>query len=138
AMMTKTRRPRGGFTLVEMLVAASMCILGMWLLTWLYQQGVESFRQARSQAELMSGERAVTSILTRDLKQDMFLDEDNKPNRGRRLGDQRLDKLFVDAKTPTVLSGWSPPRGGYFSARSRRPDNTLNFLEARDDNLFDS
>ncbi len=116
--------PRRGVTLVELMVASAMCIMGMWLLTWLYQQGLESFRQARAQSELMAGERTVVTLLTRDLKQSMFRDEDNKPNRGRRLSDQ----------TKGLLDGtFTPPRGGYFHARSHP-----NQWEGQDPEGFDS
>ena len=139
--MKLTRRTRPGITLVELMVAASMCIAGMWLLTWLYQQGLESFRQARAQSGLMSGQRAVVALLERDLKQNHFLDEDptKKPNGGRRLSDQRLDKMYIDTSTnPQTLAGYTPPRGGYFFARSRPADNVKNFFEGADTNLFDS
>jgi hypothetical protein len=106
------------------MVASAMCIMGMWLLTWLYQQGLESFRQARAQAELVAGERTAVTLLTRDLKQNMFLDEDDKPNRGRRLSDQT--KGLLD-------NTYKPPRGGYFHARSH-----ANQWEGRDPEGFDS
>ncbi|MCS6866941.1 MAG: hypothetical protein RMJ56_13090 [Gemmataceae bacterium] len=122
---THLLRLRCGVTLVELMVASAMCIMGMWLLTWLYQQGLESFRQARAQAELMAGERTVITLLTRDLKQNMFLSEDNKPNQGRRLSDQTLG----------LLDGtYTSPQGGYFHARSTRPGQT----EAIDAEGFES
>lgn len=100
---TNTRR---GFTLVELMVAASMCVLGMWLFTWLYKQGLDSFRTAKAQADLMSQERSVIELLRRDLSADHFLDEDRKPNHGRKLSDQ----LRV------LGPGYVLPRGGYFQA----------------------
>jgi type II secretory pathway pseudopilin PulG len=112
--MTGARRTRrGGFTLVELLVAAAMMIMGMWLLSWVYQQGLESFRQARAQADLTGQQRMVTSLLTRDLQAAHFEDDDSKPNHGRRLSDQ----------TKGWLTGsYTPPRGGYFRARSTQVD----------------
>lgn len=125
--MRSSHPPRRGVTLVELMVASAMCIMGMWLLTWLYQQGLESFRQARAQSELMAGQRTVVTLLTRDLKQSLFRDEDNKPNRGRRLSDQTQGLLD---------NSYTPPRGGYFRARSH--PNPPNQWEGRDPEGFDS
>lgn len=95
-------RARRGFTLVELMVAASMCVLGMWLFTWLYKQGLDSFRTAKAQADLMSQERSVIELLRRDLTADHFLDEDRKSNHGRKLSDQLR-----------TLAPYALPRGGY-------------------------
>jgi Tfp pilus assembly protein PilV len=108
--MIRTTRTRRGATLVEVMVAAAMLILGMWLLVWLYQQGMASFLQAKAASDLTTQQRTVATVLARDLGASIFIDEDAKPNRGRRVSDQRTD---------LVGSGWTPPRGGYFSARSR-------------------
>ena len=105
--MIRTTRTRRGVTLVEMLVAAALSISGMWLLTWVFQQGMDSFRMGNATANLTAQERMVTSLMTRDLKADKFLEEDNKPNRGRRLSDQRPD-----------LPGYKAPKSGYFWTRS--------------------
>jgi hypothetical protein len=115
--MIRTTRARRGATLVEVMVAAAMLILGMWLLVWLYQQGMASFLQAKGQADLTTGERLVATVMQRDLSCQMFLEEDRKPNRGRRLSDQRTDLALT--------GGWTPPRGGYFWARSRPYGNSL-------------
>ena len=104
--MIRTTRTRRGVTLVEMMVAAALSITGMWLLTWVYQQGVDSLRLGNATANLTSQEKMVTSLMTRDLKADHFGEEDSKPNRGRRLSDQT--KSLVDG---TV---YTKPRSGYF------------------------
>lgn len=109
--MIRTARARRGFTLVELMVAASMCILGMWLFTWLYKQGLDSFRNAKAQGDLSSQQRAVIELLRRDLAADHFLDEDRKPNRGRKLSDQLR----------TLGAGYVAPRGGYFEASAPVP-----------------
>jgi hypothetical protein len=107
--MVRTKRTRRGATLVEVLVSAAMLILGMWLLVWLYQQGMNSFIQAKSQADITTQERNVATVMTRDLGAATFPSEDNKPNRGVRLADQRTD---------LAPFGWTPPRAGYFWGRS--------------------
>ncbi len=146
--MTRFQRTRRGVTLVEMLVAAALCIAGMSLMTWLYQQGLESFRFARAQADLTAQQRMVTTIMTRDLQAPHFMDEDSKPNRGRRVSDQRLDQMYLyqDPADPTgnrlLVGGYIPPRGGYFRARSLPVGNAIvpnpnNVFEANSDG-FDS
>ena len=114
--MIRTTRTRRGVTLVEMMVAAALSITGMWLLTWVYQQGIDSFRLGNATANLSTQERMVASIMTRDLKADHFLEEDNKPNRGRRLSDQT--KSLGDG---TV---YTPPKSGYFWTRSNQSGAT--------------
>ena len=109
--MIRTTRTRRGVTLVEMMVAAALSIAGMWLLTWVYQQGLDSFRQGRATADLTAQERMVASLMTRDLKAPHFLEEDSKPNRGRRLSDQT--KGLVD-----VPQTYKQPKSGYFWTKS--------------------
>src|SRR5262245_11327871 len=102
--LTATARRRG-VTLVEMLVATAMCIAGMWMLTWMFQQATASFSLANAQVTLTGQERLVTTIMTRDLDQDRFPEDDGQFNRWRRLSD--------------LPSGRSPRRGGYFIASSK-------------------
>lgn len=122
--MTRRTRTRRGTTLVELMVAAAMSIMVMWLLTWCYQQGLASFSNTKAHGDLMDQERMVTSVMTRDLKADHFLEEDGKPNRGRRVRDQRLDQ-----------GGYTPPRSGFFWAKS--PLNS-GFDEGIDGDSFQS
>lgn len=134
--MTRTRPTRSGVTLVELMVAAAMCIMGMWLLSWLYQQGLESFRQARAQADLTNQQRMFTQIITRDLAAPRFEREDGKPNGGTKLSDQRLDQTYLapDPTNPTqfILGGYTAPKRGYFRAGSFPIDGTNNKLEVAD------
>lgn len=107
-------------TLVEMLVATAMCIAGMWMLTWMFQQATASFSLANQQATLTGHERLITTLLTRDLDQDRFPEDDAATtNRGRRLSDFNF------------ASGQRPQRGGYFIARSNaaRAQTGANLLE---------
>jgi type II secretory pathway component PulJ len=122
-ILTSRTRARRGFTLVELMVAASMCVLGMWLFTWLYKQGLDSFRTAKAQVDLMSQERSVIELLRRDLTADHFLDEDRKPNHGRKLSDQLR----------TLGTGYVLPRGGYFETTTAVPP-----AEATDSDGFGS
>jgi hypothetical protein len=116
--MIRRTRTRRGATLVEMMVAAAMSIMIMWLLTWCYQQGLASFSNTKAHADLMDQERMVTSVLNRDLLADHFLTEDGKPNGGRMVRDQRLD---LTSPTYTV------PKNGFFYAYSLGTSiNTVN------------
>ncbi len=124
--MKLIRPARRGFTLVELLVASAMMIMGMWLLTWVYQQGLDSFRLARSQANLTGQQRMVTALLTRDLRANHFLDDDSKPNHGRRVSDQT--RGWIDG------IGYTPPRGGFFRARS----SPVDYPEANQDGFTSS
>lgn len=111
--MTRTTFKRRGVTLVEMLVATAMCILGMWMLTWMFQQATASFSLANSQVTLTSQERMVTTIMTRDLEAAHFADDDDPrlTNRGRKLSD---------------IPEGTAPKAGYFYARSAPPGQLGN------------
>ncbi|MBN9119870.1 MAG: hypothetical protein J0I06_12035 [Planctomycetes bacterium] len=125
--MTRTThapRARRGVTLVEMLVATAMCILGMWMLTWMFQQATASFSLANAQVALTGQERAVTTVMQRDLACDVFADDDTLPNRGRKVSD----------RSP----GDPVPKGGYLWARSSPPGVGGTILEATDSNGFAS
>jgi hypothetical protein len=130
--MIRTTRNRRGVTLVELLVAAAMMMLGMWLLVWVYQQGTASFLNAKAQADLTTQERTVSTVLNRDLGSTIFLGEEGKPGRGLRLSDQRTDLLLQGGT-------WTPPRGGYFSAQSLQSSalpNASDPYEATDSDGF--
>jgi hypothetical protein len=121
--MIRTTRTRRGVTLVELLVASAMLMLGMWLMVWLYQQAMANFIGTKAQADLTTQQRTVVMVISRDLGSRFFLDEDAKPNRGRRLSDQ-----WAQTVGPNGTVSWaqlSPPRGGYFSALSTPYGNSL-------------
>jgi type II secretory pathway pseudopilin PulG len=89
------RKRRAGFTLVEMLVAAALCMFIMVLLTGAFQQGIEIFRTLRAQAVNADKLRMALDDLRQDLARPHF-DTTGAP--GQYLSEQRLDKL-----------GWKPP-----------------------------
>ena len=100
---------RRGYTLVEVMVALGLSVLTMWLLAEAFRIGLEMIGQARAQANLMTQLHAVGDIFHRDLVvAHPFLPDDNRPNRGLRLSDQRLDLLTATGQ------GWTPPPGGFF------------------------
>lgn len=107
-MLRTTGTRRRGTSLVEVMIAAAMLMMGMWLLVWLYQQGMNAFLTAKAQAHLTSQERMVAAVMTADLSRAHFLEDESKPNRGRRVSDH-------DLRFPNYV----PPRAGCFWARSR-------------------
>src|SRR5947209_1742651 len=86
-MRTPTRRP--GFTLVEVLVAAALCILIMTILTYAFQQAMDTFSLLKSTGELQERLRAAEVVMRRDL-QNVGLDmADGSPPR---VSNVRLDQ----------------------------------------------
>lgn len=126
--MTRTTRSRHrrGATLVEVMIAAAMLMLGMWMLVWLYQQGMNAFLLAKAQSDLSAQERMVSAVMTADLSRDMFLPDEQKPNRGRTLADHDL----------RGGGAYVPPKGGYLRAYSHPTTGT--YYEAADSDGFGS
>jgi hypothetical protein len=111
-------RYRPAYTLVEVMVALGLSVLTMWLLAEAFRIGLEMIGQARAQANLMTQLHAVGNTFHRDLVvAHPFLPDDNRPNRGLRLSDQRLDQLTVTGQ------GWTPPPGGFFRIISPDSDS---------------
>ena len=102
---------RGGFTLVELMVAAAVCVLIMAILASAFQSGIDTLRHLRSMGELQDQLRAAGSTIKRDLQAPHFLAEDGKPNRGVRLSDQRLDALPASLNTVGPKSYYNGPYG---------------------------
>jgi hypothetical protein len=120
---------RRGYTLVEVMVALGLSVLTMWLLAEAFRIGLEMIGQARAQANLMGQLNTVGFTLHRDLVvAHPFLPDDNRPNRGLRLSDQRLDQLTVTGQ------GWTPPPGGFFRIIS--PDSTLVQTDTEGLNIY--
>lgn len=115
-MIRSTNRRRRGFTLVELMVMAAVCVLIMAVLSSVFQAGTDTLRQLRSAGEMMDQLRVASEVIKRDLVQPHFLEEDTKPNKGLRVSDQYIDRLnTVTGTAPaTVYTGWTPPRGGFF------------------------
>lgn len=104
--MRTERRTRPGFTLVEVLVAAALCILIMTLLTYAFQQGLDTLSVLKSTGELQERLRAAEIVIRDDLAAD-HLDSDF----GARVSDQRIDLWNGNAAN---VQFWQPPRAGFF------------------------
>jgi hypothetical protein len=123
------RLHRRGYTLVEVMVAMGLSVLTMWILAEAFRIGLEMIGQARAQANLMTQLSAVGTILHRDLVvAHPFLPDDNRPNRGLRLSDQRPDRLMPNGQ------GWTPPPGGFFRIIS--PNSTLAQIDTEGLNIY--
>ena len=108
-----TRRP--GFTLVELMVAAALCVFIMAILATAFQSGIDTLRNLRSIGDMQDQLRAAGEVLKRDLAASHFLEEEGKPNKGRRVSDQWIHLLGATGNT---YSGWTPPRAGFFRIKS--------------------
>lgn len=93
--------PRRGFTLVELLVAAALCILVMTILATAFQSGLETLSHLKSVNGLAEQLRAAEDLLRRDLSAQHLEDENGRPVR-------------VSALTGNWQATPSLPRKGYF------------------------
>src|SRR5262249_33850014 len=98
------RAGRPGFTLVELMVMAAVCVLIMAILASVFQTGIDAMRQVRSSGDMMDQLRSAGEVLKKDLQTDHFLPDQQpgNPSERTRLSDYRFDL------------GAPPPRGGFF------------------------
>lgn len=140
-------RDRRAFTLPELLVVVTVTLVLMSILVSASGIITATISNAKAQGDFVAQERATLAILRRDLQYSHFLDEDAKPNHGRRLSDQHTQNMTVSGST---IAGYKPPKYGYFWASSRPavstqlsdwvPGNsaTWNFKEGDDAEGFNS
>lgn len=118
------RAARPGFTLVELLVSAAVCVIIMSVLTVCFQSGTDTIRQMRSQGDMVDQLRAAGEVMKRDFQADHFSPVEsvaNVRNRGTRLSDYLFDQGATSASV----------RGGFFQITS--PASTS---EGADDSGF--
>ncbi|MBA4067562.1 MAG: hypothetical protein C0501_28405 [Isosphaera sp.] len=101
--MTLTRRARPAITLIEMMVAMALTLVIMLILTESFKISLDFVRGANSTGTMMYQLNGAGTILVRDLKAEHFLREDQRPNGGVRLSDQRSD-----------VATWTAPKRGFF------------------------
>src|SRR6185369_12394554 len=104
--MIRTNRNRRAIGLVELMVAMALSIGIMYILAESFKMGLDFTRNARSTGNMMSQLDSARAVLARDILAEHFLRDENKPNGGVRLSDQRLDFLN------NAGAGWTPPTGG--------------------------
>src|SRR5437879_1088958 len=110
------RTARPGFTLVELMVSAAIVVIIMAILATAFQAGIDTMRQMRSAGDMMDQLRAAAAVLKEDLQAPHFLDQDGKPNSGRTVSSQEIDK--VGTANWTTAAG-KAPTGGFFRVVSR-------------------
>lgn len=118
---TFPRPRRGGFTIVELLVAAALTMFVMYILAACFAAGLESFRQVKAVGDMTERLRSAANTLRQDLTQDHF---DRTTGRGGpRLSDQRMvrwNPLLPNPFNPAVPGNWEPdpawepPTEGFF------------------------
>jgi type II secretory pathway pseudopilin PulG len=104
--MRTTRRPRtdrGGFTIVEMLVAAVLVMAIMYLLSSCFAIALESFRKMKAVGDMRERLRAAGTTLQNDLTADHFDRYVSSQASGPRLSDQKMLDPY-----------WQPPTDGFF------------------------
>jgi type II secretory pathway pseudopilin PulG len=99
---TATRRTRAGFTLVELLVAAAVCVLIMAVLATAFSLGIDTMRQMKSSGDMMDQLRGAATALKADLKADHVMDAD-----GKRI---KLSSITADQTTVTDNGMMANPR----------------------------
>ena len=105
---------RRGFTLVELLVAAALCVLVMYVLAEAFRAGTDTLSQLKSVAGLADDLRVAETIIRRDLKEQHL--EDREGNA----------VLVSDERFANPGFIWQKPNRGYFrvvhgSARTNTP-----------------
>lgn len=106
----RTRHPRrGGFTLVELLVAAALTILIMSILAGAFTAALDSLSLLRSIGGMAERNRSAHTQLSEDLKAAHF--EGGDATSSLRLSDIRYDQLLPGSTTI------APPPGGFFFIR---------------------
>ena len=94
-----TRARRSGFTLVELLVAASLCILTMSILALAFQQGLGSLSHLKATVGLSEKLRAAEAIILRDLRAKHLEDENG------------VEAMVSDAAV--AGQAWTAPKRGF-------------------------
>lgn len=111
-MRSRNSAARAGFTLVELMISATITVMIMTILSICFQTSMKAMSAMRAQGDAADQLRAVGEVIKRDVDATHFLPSDpgsNGPmlNRGRRLSDYVVG---------------SSPRTGFFYLES--PDNT--------------
>jgi type II secretory pathway pseudopilin PulG len=99
---------RGGFTLVELMMAAALAVLIMTVLAWAFSAATDNLRYLKATGDLASRLRTADVQLRADLAASHFDDGDSG---GILLSDLRFDRL-----TPGGGEA-APPGGGFFMIR---------------------
>lgn len=78
-LLTAARRARPGFTLVELMVAAAVCVLIMAILAGAFSLGIDTVRHMKSSGDMMDQLRGAGTALKADLAATHLLDQQGNP-----------------------------------------------------------
>ncbi|MBX9622197.1 MAG: prepilin-type N-terminal cleavage/methylation domain-containing protein [Gemmataceae bacterium] len=111
--MTRTAtRARQGFTIVELMVAAAICVIIMAILASCFQMGIDTMRHLKATGDMADQLRAASVVIRRDLKAEHFARDPNATaGTGTRVSDLQFDTRGAAAR----------PTGGFFRVRSTTP-----------------
>ena len=98
-----TRRPRRGFTLVELLVACALTVLIMAVLATAFQTGLATFSHLKSTVGLSEQLRSAESVMRRDLEATHLEDADGVPVRISSLGATPPARGYLEVIQATAL-----------------------------------
>src|SRR5205807_2125283 len=104
--MIRTNRTRSAFTLVELMVAAAICILIMTILASVFQTGLDAMRQMRSAGDMTDQLRASGEVMKRDFQAEHFSPVEAGAGTVNSPGTQLGDYLFPAAKSTDVVGGF--------------------------------
>ncbi|HYH65829.1 MAG TPA: prepilin-type N-terminal cleavage/methylation domain-containing protein, partial [Urbifossiella sp.] len=114
-LRTAARRARPGFTLVELMVAAAVCVLIMAILAGAFSLGIDTYRQMKSSGDMMDQLRGAGTAMKADLAANHLMTPDGTPVK---LSSIRADQTTVTdngvGKTPRyTVDGWAFPTNGF-------------------------
>ncbi len=108
----RTRRP--GFTLIEVLVAAGLCMLIMVVMTQAFAAGIDTFSVLKSTGELQERLAISGTVLQTDLAATHLENQVGEPTR---VSNIRFDKIGDPAYEKTAR----PPYRGFFRIQQEAP-----------------
>ena len=108
----RTRRP--GFTLIEVLVAAGLCMLIMVVMTQAFAAGIDTFSVLKSTGELQERLAVAGTVLQSDLAATHLENQVGEPTR---VSGIRFDKINAPGFEQTA----HPPHRGFFRIQQEAP-----------------
>jgi hypothetical protein len=112
---------RDAFTVVELLIAAAVSMLLMVILTEAFKAGIDMFRTARAQGQMMERLRTATTNLRDDLASYHFSSGDQTPG----IGFTPTDPAYLSNRDLS-LATYVPPQEGYFRIMQGPPAANAN------------
>jgi type II secretory pathway pseudopilin PulG len=111
-LIPQNLRARPGFTLVELMVSAAVCVIIMAVLATVFQSSIDTMRDMRAIGGLQDQLRAAQIMMERDLQADHFVPKTVKNSKNQLISGPTLPDQRLMEKT------WQPPAGGFFRVES--------------------